>query len=138
MFDFVKDAWPHINHEYVNGAIPASGTSYFSQCLQYQLPEKADLVLIEFAVNDAGTDGSGAPFELLVRNIRFSRLISRCGGFAAAGGHGTDQSGHARLASGTHDFVTAAVCVFPLPSPPQLRKVLARREDIAVIVVNWW
>ena len=49
-----------------NGALPATGPSFFEHCLTSQLPAEPDLVLVEFTVN---LDHQPAAFERLVRKL---------------------------------------------------------------------
>ncbi len=57
----------------------SAGSAHFAQCLRYQLHPKADLVLLEFSVNDGHNNaGSMSSVEGIVRRISAER-----GGFAA-------------------------------------------------------
>jgi hypothetical protein len=49
-----------------NGALPATGPSFFEHCLASQLPAKPDLVLVEFTLN---LDHQPAAFERLLRKL---------------------------------------------------------------------
>jgi hypothetical protein len=80
VFDYIVATWPGAPHVYVNGAVPATGSDYFSICLQRHLtPDigagggnssgSPDLVLLDFAVNDFEYPASLASFEALVRKL---------------------------------------------------------------------
>ncbi|KAJ9091210.1 hypothetical protein QFC19_009206 [Naganishia cerealis] len=47
IFDWIQRKFPHKDHKFVNGAIPASGSNYFATCFAEHIPEDADLILIE-------------------------------------------------------------------------------------------
>jgi hypothetical protein len=49
-----------------NGALPATGPSFFEHCMASQLPAAPDLVLVEFTVN---LDHQPAAFERLIRKL---------------------------------------------------------------------
>ena len=70
VFDYISRRWPHKDHLYVNGAVPATGSQHFAVCLKYHVHARSDLVLLEFAVNDGGSGPSGP--EGVVRRIRAS------------------------------------------------------------------
>ena len=70
VFDYISRRWPHEEHLYVNGAVPATGSQHFATCLKYHVHANSNLVLLEFAVNDGGSGPSGP--EGVVRRIRAS------------------------------------------------------------------
>jgi len=49
-----------------NGALPATGPSFFEHCLESQLPATADVVLVEFTVN---LDHNPDAFERMLRKL---------------------------------------------------------------------
>jgi hypothetical protein len=52
----------------------APGSSHFAQCLRYHLHPSADVVLLEFSVNDGhGNEGSTASIERIVRRVLHTR-----------------------------------------------------------------
>jgi hypothetical protein len=52
----------------------APGSAHFAQCLRYHLHPKADVVLLEFSVNDGhGNEGSTASVERIVRRVLHTR-----------------------------------------------------------------
>jgi hypothetical protein len=93
VFDYINTTWPHSQHIYVNGGVPATGSDYFSVCMQRHLTPEAgvigngdigsalngavngssgsfpDLVLLDFGVNDDVYPGSLRSFEALVRKL---------------------------------------------------------------------
>lgn len=38
--------------ELINGAVPATGSDYYSMCFKEHIPEDVDIVIIELSVND--------------------------------------------------------------------------------------
>ena len=79
IYDYINVRWPGRRHIYANGAIAATGSPYFAQCLGRHLHKEADLVLLEFAVNDGhGNQGTVASVETIVRRVTRER-----GGFGA-------------------------------------------------------
>lgn len=72
VFQWVNATFPGAKHRFVNGAIPAAPSSYFSMCYAWHVPEDADLVFLEFNVNDERATGD-APIrrahERLIRKL---------------------------------------------------------------------
>ena len=76
MFDAIAARFPNPRHRYLNGAVGASGSSYFEACVDWHVPVDADIVFLEHAVNDL-FPRSGDPFprpevkivERLVRKL---------------------------------------------------------------------
>lgn len=54
---------------FVNGAVPARGSDYFAYCSQHHLPDDADLVVLESAINDPLHMNLVETFELLLRSM---------------------------------------------------------------------
>jgi len=55
--------------KYRNGAIPSTGSAYFSSCLDYRVPEDTSIVFLEFAINGGGLAGiEGVVRKLLSRS----------------------------------------------------------------------
>lgn len=68
----VFSAWwnatfPHEENVFVNGAVPATGTEYFSVCAVEHIDENVDLVFIELSINDLRGEQSAISYEWLVR-----------------------------------------------------------------------
>ena len=63
MFDAIAARFPNPRHRYLNGAVGACGSSYFEACVDWHVPMDADVVFLEFAVND-GVPRSGDLFPL--------------------------------------------------------------------------
>jgi lysophospholipase L1-like esterase len=70
--------FPNGRHELINGAAPATGSSYFTYCHNKHIPNDLDIIFIEFSINDGSIypteRGDGDPsitknMELLVRNL---------------------------------------------------------------------
>ncbi|KZV97711.1 hypothetical protein EXIGLDRAFT_702882 [Exidia glandulosa HHB12029] len=53
----------------VNGAVPATGSGYWSMCFREHIDEDVDLVLTELAINDQRRDADAEWFEWLVRQL---------------------------------------------------------------------
>jgi lysophospholipase L1-like esterase len=67
-----------VNNTIVNGAVPATSSSYFTYCYDKHIPNDLDIIFIEFSINDGSIypteRGNGDPMitknmELLVRNL---------------------------------------------------------------------
>ncbi|GFZ43067.1 hypothetical protein JCM24511_00785 [Saitozyma sp. JCM 24511] len=56
-------------NSYVNGALGATGSDYFSLCFKEHIPEDVDLVVIELAVNDEPQVYVQESYERLVRSL---------------------------------------------------------------------
>lgn len=104
IYDYINVRWPGRHHVYANGAVAATGareslaaargarltrltrrfcagSPYFAQCLARHLHKEADLVLLEFAVNDGHNSacpryGCRGPLRVLTPapcSLRFRR-----------------------------------------------------------------
>ncbi|KAI9281398.1 SGNH hydrolase-type esterase domain-containing protein [Umbelopsis sp. AD052] len=78
LFDWFTSKFPYGQHTLVNGAAPATGSSYFTYCHGKHIPDDLDIIFIEFSINDGSIypteRGDGDPgitknMELLVRNL---------------------------------------------------------------------
>ncbi|GFZ51499.1 hypothetical protein JCM24511_09266 [Saitozyma sp. JCM 24511] len=56
LFDWINSTFPHPDHEWTNGAVPATGTDYFAACYDQHVPRNADLFVVETAINDKYVD----------------------------------------------------------------------------------
>ncbi|KAL7421284.1 hypothetical protein Q5752_004169 [Cryptotrichosporon argae] len=56
LFNWIQERYPHPDHSYVSGAVPATGVDYFATCYSLHVPIDADLYVLEGAVNDAYVD----------------------------------------------------------------------------------
>ncbi|KAL7424571.1 hypothetical protein Q5752_000255 [Cryptotrichosporon argae] len=54
---------------FVNGALPATGSDYYSYCFHEHVPPEPDLVLLELAINDEYLVARGPTYERLVRAL---------------------------------------------------------------------
>lgn len=74
-FDWLQKSFPKADHTMVNKAIPAATSGLFAVCTEQLVPEDADLIVVEFTVNDAflgDSDlGSGVKrgYEQLLRKL---------------------------------------------------------------------
>ncbi|ORX35756.1 hypothetical protein BD324DRAFT_631543 [Kockovaella imperatae] len=68
--EWLDSFWPNdIDIVATNGAVPASGSDYFSFCFPIHIPENSDLILVELAVNDAGEPEYADSMENLLRGL---------------------------------------------------------------------
>ncbi|KAL4431189.1 hypothetical protein ABPG75_006445 [Micractinium tetrahymenae] len=72
-FEFIRHNFPHPEHVLVNKGIAASTAFMYAACLQHHVPEDADLVSLEFTVNEAQNSPYQSPerrsFEQLIRRL---------------------------------------------------------------------
>lgn len=71
VFQWLNSSFPQVEHRLFNGALPASTPAYVESCLSFHVPEAADLVFVEYAVN---FDNS-VEYERLLR--RSARITSK-------------------------------------------------------------
>ncbi|KAI7846321.1 hypothetical protein COHA_000158 [Chlorella ohadii] len=83
-FQYINSTFPHLQHELYNKGMSAWNSAQFEPCLEHIVPEGADLVVVEFAINDASLQRSEArlpagpsydspgrrAFELLLRRLQ--------------------------------------------------------------------
>lgn len=78
LFYWWNETFPHNDNEIVNGALPATGSSYFTYCYNKHLPNDLDIIFIEFSINDGSVypteRGNGDPMitknmEQLIRSL---------------------------------------------------------------------
>ena len=67
--DWLAARFPHSKVDAVNGAVPASGSDYFSFCMKLHIPEDADLVVVELGVNDEALPEHEVNMENLLRGL---------------------------------------------------------------------
>ncbi|PRW45267.1 hypothetical protein C2E21_6426 [Chlorella sorokiniana] len=72
-FEFLQHNFPHKEHVLENKAIAASTAFMYAACLQHHVPEDADLVTLEFSVNEKPDAPYPSPerraFEQLLRRL---------------------------------------------------------------------
>ncbi|QRV91601.1 GDSL-like lipase/acylhydrolase family protein [Ceratobasidium sp. AG-Ba] len=66
-FGWWNATYPHEHNVFVNGAVPATGSEYFSVCALEHIDEEVDLVIIEMAINDLRGEDSAKTYEWLMR-----------------------------------------------------------------------
>ncbi|KAF8742138.1 hypothetical protein RHS02_03529, partial [Rhizoctonia solani] len=66
-FEWWNQTYPHEKNVFVNGAVPATGTEYFSVCALEHIDENVDLVIIEMAINDLRNEAAAMTYEWLLR-----------------------------------------------------------------------
>lgn len=69
IFDWLNDVFPHPANELTNGAIRRTGTSYFGFCSDMHLPDRVDLVIVEFDTEDPHDPTALTTTDLLVRSL---------------------------------------------------------------------
>ncbi|KAG8711820.1 CRISPR-associated endonuclease/helicase Cas3 [Ceratobasidium sp. 394] len=69
LFAWWNATYPHENNVFVNGAVPATGTAYFSVCALEHIDENVDLVILELAINDLRGESSAMTYEWLIRSL---------------------------------------------------------------------
>jgi len=75
----LRDYYPRAKFELTNGCVPAAPASFTSACLQKLVPGDADLVFVEFAVNESGAGEKGEPAEegRAAAAARYERLLRK-------------------------------------------------------------
>jgi len=78
---WLRRKWPRASIRLENGAIGATGSSFFALCAETRLPARPDLVVLEHALNDgeqrAATDGDSLQSRALVYEVLVRRLLAR-------------------------------------------------------------
>ncbi|KAI5475161.1 capsular associated protein [Pseudohyphozyma bogoriensis] len=69
IFSWLNDVFPHPANELTNGALRRTGTSYFGFCSHMHLPDRVDLVIVEFDTEDPHDPATLATTDLLVRSL---------------------------------------------------------------------
>lgn len=78
VFQWWNEQFPHDRNTIVNGAIPATDSTYFTYCYDKHIPNDLDIIFIEFSINDASIyptyKGNGnikvtQHMESLIRNL---------------------------------------------------------------------
>ncbi|KDQ06755.1 hypothetical protein BOTBODRAFT_39359 [Botryobasidium botryosum FD-172 SS1] len=68
-FNWWNSVFPHPASELTNGAMRRTDSSYFSYCSAHHLPDRTDLVILEFDTDDSNDPAWLSHFELLVRSV---------------------------------------------------------------------
>lgn len=114
---------------YLNGALAATGSMHFSQCLWQSVPKNLDVILIEFAVNEGGNPHCDASMELIVRASSPRRFVP-----AASARPRFHSLPNWRVAHATRSELPrrwAGGIAF------QVRRLLIHNPAITIIIVNW-
>ncbi|KAM0791280.1 hypothetical protein ACM66B_005754 [Microbotryomycetes sp. NB124-2] len=69
VFTWLNDVFPHPANELTNGALRRTGTSYFGFCSDMHLPDRVDLVIVEFDTEDPHDSTSLSTTDLLIRSL---------------------------------------------------------------------
>ncbi|KAI7839286.1 hypothetical protein COHA_006984 [Chlorella ohadii] len=72
-FQFVNTSFPHSEHVFINRAIAASTAFLYAPCLRHHVPQDADLVVLEFTVNERAEAPMTSPerrsYEQVIRQL---------------------------------------------------------------------
>ncbi|WWC65441.1 uncharacterized protein I303_108059 [Kwoniella dejecticola CBS 10117] len=68
-FDWWNTVFPHPANELTNGATKKTDSAYYAYCNSHHLPDKTDMVILEFDAADPNDPEWLQHFELLVRSI---------------------------------------------------------------------
>ncbi|WWD20544.1 hypothetical protein CI109_105020 [Kwoniella shandongensis] len=68
-FDWWNSVFPHPANELTNGATRKTDSAYYAYCNSHHLPDKTDLVILEFDAADPNDPEWLQHFELLVRSV---------------------------------------------------------------------
>ncbi|KAG0662519.1 cap64-like protein [Rhodotorula mucilaginosa] len=69
VFSWLNDVFPHPANELTNGALRRTGTSYFGFCSEMHLPDRVDLVIVEFDTEDPHEVNTISTTDLLIRSL---------------------------------------------------------------------
>lgn len=69
LFAWLNDVFPHPANELTNGALRRTGTSYFGFCSEMHLPDRVDLIIVEFDTEDPHDATTLATTDLLIRSL---------------------------------------------------------------------
>ncbi|KAI7842797.1 hypothetical protein COHA_003543 [Chlorella ohadii] len=74
VFQYINTTFPHRQHRMYNEGVPATSSETFEPCVESIVPQDADLVVVEFAINDPGPPISYASkfrrrYEQLLRRL---------------------------------------------------------------------
>jgi hypothetical protein len=59
---WINETFPNANHKFHNGAMAATGSTFFSVCTQTRVKyADLDIVLLEFDINDSNPSGAKHP-----------------------------------------------------------------------------
>lgn len=79
--EWMQRTWPRARVSLHNGAIGATGSSFFAVCAETRLPERVDLVVLEHALNDGEhqpvVDATSLRGRVLVYEVLVRRLLLR-------------------------------------------------------------
>lgn len=85
IFTWITGTFPHANHTLINGAVPGTPSSYMALCYKWHIPETADLVVVEYNVNDGGDKWDGPMRRSHERLLRKMMQLPPCSD--GGGGH---------------------------------------------------
>lgn len=73
VFRWIREAFPHPDHQLVNGAVGGVPSSYFAVCSEWHMPQDPDLIVLETNINDGGREHGDSPIrrahERLIRKL---------------------------------------------------------------------
>jgi hypothetical protein len=63
---WINETFPHPKHKFHNGALPATGSTFFSVCTQARVKySDLDIVILEFDINDSNPTGANITGTIL-------------------------------------------------------------------------
>ncbi|KAH9458917.1 hypothetical protein Pst134EA_019071 [Puccinia striiformis f. sp. tritici] len=69
IFTWLNDVFPHPANELTNGALRRTGTAYYGFCSAMHLPDRVDLVIVEFDTEDPHDPETISTTDLLIRSL---------------------------------------------------------------------
>ncbi|MBW0504757.1 hypothetical protein O181_044472 [Austropuccinia psidii MF-1] len=69
IFTWLNDVFPHPANELTNGALRRTGTAYYGFCSAMHLPDRVDLVIVEFDTEDPHESDTISTTDLLIRSL---------------------------------------------------------------------
>ncbi|KEI37757.1 uncharacterized protein L969DRAFT_89727 [Mixia osmundae IAM 14324] len=69
LFSWLNDVFPHPANELTNGALRRTNSAYFGYCSQMHLPDRVDIVIVEFDTEDPHDKITLTSMDLLIRSI---------------------------------------------------------------------
>lgn len=69
IFTWLNDVFPHPANELTNGALRRTGTAYYGFCSAMHLPDRVDLVIVEFDTEDPHEPETISTTDLLLRSL---------------------------------------------------------------------
>jgi hypothetical protein len=79
LFTWLAETFPHAQHKFHNGCLPATGSTFISICLDEHVVHKdVDLILLEFDINDASPDGAETKADAYLPPFAVAYALKAC------------------------------------------------------------